>query len=1363
MSDLVGAILQSPYGVIEASAGTGKTHTIEELALRLLKSGVPLPRILILTYTEAATSELRQRIRARILDELRRGTPSRTGFQPVPCQDERERLRSALERFDEAAIHTIHGFCQRALNRHAFENQQPFTLEVIDDRPLYQRFLREEQRRLWPQLLGQGISQEVLADFLALSGYAGDAANSWEDAVIEVARSWRPERDMLSPAPPESIAALIAAESRKLEPVRRALLDFVQAPEDSVLTVALFERHLQQLQCLSAKLQKNLREYIVEPLVAQASSLPGHPEHRADDRERLVALVRRFEPNGRVFLDSWHKKGFACLIDDAWTKAKNRNQEGLLPAQAKRLEQLVAALCELDGLKQFFGCLGTFTASSLRRRVDAYKAAHGLLSFEDMLTRLERALNPRRNPAAPQLLEALRAQYKVALVDEFQDTDPVQWSILRRIFVGEGNEKLEQGLYVIGDPKQAIYGFRGADVTVYLEASQYLRSRQRESQDSPKLNVSYRATPELLAALNRLFQAKAEWFGHGSGIPYTQVLAPLEGRRIELQYPARERAAVNLVDLRGAEAAAPARKEMARFVAREVAWLLDWHGAPGKAGLRLVEDRNGKKEEHGLDAGDIAILVDFRRTAAIFEKALDEHRPPIPHTFYKKGGLYQSEEARHLSILLQGIAEPADHAAFRKALLTHFFRVRAEDLEAFAGLPPEHAIKQLCERWRRYAQRRNWARLFQSILEDTGVLWCYEPTPPQVPSAGALSTERPSPGTHSVPSDQHSALSTQHSVLSTQYSVLVPPDMERRGTNYQHILEELEDAARRSHLDFDGVRALLENRRQERLAESEECDLHRLETEDPKVRIMTIHASKGLEFPVVFVCAGFTAGKTKGLFTKYHALDGNGRRRTALVYNLGPDRENDQQAAEKDEEIRRVYYVALTRAQCLLYAPYLPEEKEAGSKRQRAGPACTLLKPAMDAAWPGKCDGTSVGKVAVLVQGQVAGEWPPTNQPQSTPNQEEEAAAPEGWLDPLGPDRMYITAADTLQSFSALSKSRPRPVLVLGDEKQRDWDEDAAAQLELAPVGQASSLFHEADGGPDVLPGGHHAGLALHEVLERVDFRAAKAARSWEELLHVQCTTGVPPVGLAEAPGGRSYQDLLGAAMEKHGLRAGQSSTRLADDPHAQAITRMVWSALRAELPDLPDGKLRLCDLDEADHLHELEFNLPLPSWRELPCAAPNGTWEDCRRALQATWPALKFKGPLEHTTGYLNGVIDLVFRAKQGPHCRYYVLDWKSNRLAAGYGPAGLAACMRDNHYDLQRSIYTLALLRWLAQCRSAGPFPAETGGPGEFGGVYYVFLRGVDAANPGAGFFRDLHVPRQEDLIAELFVQINSQEGGF
>ncbi|MGD0090529.1 MAG: UvrD-helicase domain-containing protein [Planctomycetota bacterium] len=1301
MSTLVETILRQKHGVIEASAGTGKTHTILELVLRLVMSGVPLEKILVLTYTEKATSELRQRIRARILENWRKAAPGTS---------ERERLRQAADQFDGAAIYTIHGFCQRVLTRHAFENRQPFALEVVDDSPLYLRFLREEQRRRWPQLLGQGVGQETLADFLALSGYeCGEEATSWESGVIAVARTWRPESDTLRPAPPGDIATLVENESRKIAPVRRALLAFLQLPENAGLSVEVFDEKIRQVHCLKVDVQDALRKHVVEPLCA------GNPP---SDRERLVALVKSLKPDKKAFIQHWHAQGFASLKEDPWTKGGNKSQRAAVPEQNKRLERLVSALCELDSLKQFFGCLCADTARKLRLAVDAYKEAHGLLSFEDMLTRLDRALDPHgENTAAPLLLKALREQYLVALVDEFQDTDPVQWRILKRIFIAEEGEKLPQRLYVIGDPKQAIYGFRGADVTVYQEAAQFLRdgpltlpsprggegnealplppSARGGGKEGPRLTVSYRSTSELLGALNGLFAAQPQdagpWFGRNSGIPYAPIEAPRENKKIELQYPALGHAAVNLVDLKSAETAAAARKDMARAVAREITQLLDWRGSPGASRLRFVVEKNGEKKERGLEADDIAILVDVRRTAAIFEKALDELPLPIPHTFYKKGGLYQSEEARHLSILLQALADPADHAAFRKALLTHFFRVPAEELEACAELPPEHPIKQQFERWGYYAQHRNWPRLFQSLLEDTGVLWCWEARSAGVSPAvcGAGVSPALAGGTPAVRS---------------------APDMERRGTNYQHILEELEDAARRSHLDFDGVCALLEARRQELLPAPEDRDLQRLETEDPKVRIMTVHASKGLQYPVVFVCAGFTESRRDGFFRKYHERK-DGIRQTNLVYNFGTDTGKELQEEENDEERRRLYYVALTRAQCLLYVPYLPQEKETDGKRKKlkcAGPACTLLYPAMAAAWGGKHDGRAVAMLVGQASGlpTMAGGTPALPSAGGTPALPSAGgtpavqSAPDGWLDPLEPDRLYITATATLQSFSALKESRPRPLLVLGDEKPRDWDEGA----DEAPAPSA-----DVDSAPDALPRGRLAGLALHEVLEQVDFRAVQEASWWEQLL-----------------GGEDYRKLLGAALDRHGLRTAQPPSQLTDDPCAQALTRLVWAALRAELPDFPSGKLRLCDLEKSDRLHELAFNLPLPSPEDISCKPP------------------AFKGSCGHATGYLNGVIDLVFRAGRGPDCRYYVLDWKSNWVPGGYNPATLAGYMREEKYDLQQSIYTLAVLRWLAQC---GIDAAQ------FGGAYYVFLRGVDAARPGDGFFRDFKPPRQEDFEFSIF----------
>jgi len=270
------------------------------------------------------------------------------------------------------------------------------------------------------------------------------------------------------------------------------------------------------------------------------------------------------------------------------------------------------------------------------------------------------------------------------------------------------------------------------------------------------------------------------------------------------------------------------------------------------------------------------------------------------------------------------------------------------------------------------------------------------------------------------------------------------------------------------------------------------------------------------------------------------------------------------------------------------------------------------------------------------------------------------------WLDPLGPDRMYITAADTVQSFSAMSQSRPLPVLVLGDEKQRDWDE------ETVPSGEGGSNHWQLGRASEWTPG-----RLWHcmRCSNRLTFARVREAASWEELL---------------ADGSR-YQDLLGAAMEKHGLqnlsRARQQATanrrdysprrslrsrlgtqspaELAGDPYAQAMTQLVWDALRTELPDFPGGKLRLCDLDEADRLHELNFNFPLPHWRDLPCTAKSGTWEDCNALCTRRWPSVAFADPPAHTTGYLK------WRHRPGvprpPRARR---SWYHGRLARGEEP---------------------------------------------------------------------------------------------
>ncbi len=537
----------------------------------------------------------------------------------------------------------------------------------------------------------------------------------------------------------------------------------------------------------------------------------------------------------------------------------------------------------------------SFTVGLLGRQLAQHKQERGQVSFDDMITRLDEALSE-SNPYAPLLLEALRRRFACALVDEFQDTDAIQWRIFRRIFVGPP----EHALFVIGDPKQAIYGFRGADVHAYLSAVEQLRGQHQAQHES--LPENWRSLPQLIEAINCFF-AK-DWFT--GGISYQPVSAPApEKRRARLHEDMSGRPPMSIVDLSALQTAAGKQvlRHYASFVADEIKRLLT-KGSDGRG--KMAYSVRGQIEE--INESHICILVRKASDAQVFEKAL--RRAKIEFSLYRKPGLWQSDEATHLYYLLKAIESPQDQAALKKALFTRFFHVpeaggyglkpalnrlaceprgdgpkpapqtggrrpiRPDELWQYESLLPSHPLKVLFAKWFEQAQRRQWPLLFRSILEDTGVL-CDE---------------------------------------------IREDDGERRIANYQQIVQSLEHEAIARNLDIHGVMQLLVNYRRQYVQAEEQWDIHRQETEKPKVLILTMHKSKGLEFPIVFVAGGFTPDPKPAYFKCHEGGH--------VVYDLTCDESRAARVEmEQAEEDQRLYYVALTRAMYKVYFPvYAPSD-----------------------------------------------------------------------------------------------------------------------------------------------------------------------------------------------------------------------------------------------------------------------------------------------------------------------------------------------------------------------------------------------------------------------------------------------------
>jgi exodeoxyribonuclease V beta subunit len=1035
------------HAVIEASAGTGKTYTIEQLVLRLVtEEAVPPEEILVVTFTEKATGELKSRLRATLEEAVRRAPEMRLTLQP------------ALDHFDQMPIFTIHGFCQRLLQEYALEQGQDFRAALVDDGELLRAGLREIQRKHW-----RAYFADHLREVLEHASYSRDTAEDWDEKVLHVAGKFKPRCDhQLRPAPREQ-----------------------------------WWQHL------------------------------GDPDYKID------------------------------------------------------------------------GQLEVHTLGVLQQYLQDYKRQRGLQSFDDMIAQVEENLDPERNPLAEDFLGTLRQRYRYGIVDEFQDTDPLQWRIFRRIFLAGGTSRL----FVVGDPKQAIFAFRGADLPTYLKAAHEMKE-EFGARDYP-LQVNWRSEPDLLEALNCLFQ-DGEWFPAPTGIRYLPVVPPEdEQRRMRIVTDQSDRAAVTVVDMKQCAQLKLAQKQFVRFLAREVQRLL-------QPKPKLTYARNGKNR--ALEAGDICILVLTRREAEPVMNALRE--VGIACTFYKQTGLWQSEEALQIEALLRALAQPEDRSSFRKALLTCFFRIAPQELVQAQDLPARHPARQLYQYWLALAEGRQWSALFQSLLEETGVL----------------------------------------------FKTTDVIDSERRLANFRHLLGTLEQVGHGANRDLLSLLDWIKARRQQR--DASDADLQPVETDQPRVKVMTVHASKGLEFPIVFLAGGFTRGRRIGSSAAYR--DDQGR----VIFDLCPDNHAQQRVEQEAlSEQRRLMYVALTRAIFKLYVPWV----QVGPRsRQYAGPVATVLLPALQES--GATDRLGFPVIDVLVPGLIT---PPAHMPLEEPAAPPNRFLYEGALFP-SIDSHLDQRRIVMRSFSSMARHHVSQLgegASYGDVFQHAIDEAAAAPEVDDPLR------------------GPAFGDIVHGILEQIDFAEVARADAPEALLR----------------DGSSARRLIESAVRAN---VGKLRTRTPADQLEELCLRqvapLVWHALHTPLQE---AGCRLCELPVQDRLHEVEFYYP-------------------------EFPDGPVPTEVRREDGFLVGVMDLVFRCKG----RYFLVDWKTN-LLSGYTREHVERAMAESDYHRQYQLYLQALSRWLRRSHGERFNFAR-----QFGGVYYLFVRGLNGKDEKTGVF--FHRPNKQDL---------------
>jgi exodeoxyribonuclease V beta subunit len=803
--------------LIEANAGTGKTWTITALYVRLLlEAGLTVDRILLVTFTEAATAELRDRVRSRLAATRAAIEGGRSDGDPlVPVLLDRLpdrrgmllRLESALRDFDEAPIHTIHGFCRRVLSDRAFESGMPFATDLSPDQS---ELLREIVDDFWRREMHDAsalFARFVQQKRLKKSPFGPECLRA--DVARAIAK---PYVELRGPEEPKDVAALERAYESAWARARTIWLR-----SHDVIGKQLVEDGVLRGNAYRATWVRGWLDAIDACLRAAEPPIPLAAPFGRFTREALRNNTRK----GEATPD--HPFYAAC-------EAAHAADIALTAAYAARIASMRMRLAR-------------YSNAELRAR----NKSRQVQSYDDLLLDLHDALHGGRGPA---LVEKLRERYGAALIDEFQDTDPVQYAIFRRIYEGSGLP-----VFFVGDPKQSIYSFRGADVFTYLDA-------RRAARAAHTLEENWRSAPGLVRAVNAVFgDAQAPFlletiaFHPSTPAPGERgrfVIQGEEGPPLEIWFmPGEDGEPVDKGD---------AHKAAAGATAAEIARLMNL-GARGKA--RIVEDPARAPRGRTLCGGDIAVLVRTHDQARLVRDALA--RCDVASVQRGAESVFETGEAEELERVLLAIAEPGREALVCGALATEMMGASGEELLALR------------------ADEAEWERLIETFREAHR----------EWHERGFIRMMR--------------AFVKRHRVMERLHAYA---DGERRVTNLLHLTEHLHcESETRS---VSGLVAWLAAKRQAPGSADEE-ELLRLESDRNLVKILTVHVAKGLEFPLVFcpfVWDGHIWSEEPVAF--HDAAAGN---RAVLDYGSEKIDEARRQAeCEQRAESLRLFYVALTRA-----------------------------------------------------------------------------------------------------------------------------------------------------------------------------------------------------------------------------------------------------------------------------------------------------------------------------------------------------------------------------------------------------------------------------------------------------------------
>ena len=1187
--DLINTPLNGPV-LIEASAGTGKTYSISGLFVRLIiERGLGVEQILVVTYTTAATQELKLRIRERLI-QTRRGLTQRSNDLFISGLADKitdrqmvlQRIDRAIADFDCAAIFTIHGFCQRLLFENAFETGAFFDTRLVTDPTVfYQEVAEDFWRRCFykapPEFIGFVASQT--ADPGPVIFY--DLLRHINIPNLEIL----PRQNTPKEPNCDDFRNLRQQLAQDWPISRAAVIERLASPALNANKYGSF------------KADRHQPEFSTRELKTQAFCL-------AMDQfcQTLIGgfpLFKEFEKFTATYIVKATKKGCEPPLHPFFSLCDRLN--------------VVTANLQVEMTQYYIHLKSDFLKRSQLELATA-KKEYNIFFFDDLLSTVRHTLM-RDDHGSKDLIKTVQRRFKAALVDEFQDTDTLQYDIFSRFF-----GKPPSLFFMIGDPKQSIYSFRGADIFSYINAA-------AKTEHQYTLVENWRSDPALIKALNTLFESANLPFLHKE-IRFEKAKAG----NLRTDNSVSNQPSLTLWFLPSKNEKPIKKTDAVRLITAAV----------GNEIARLITN-NGDR----FKSEEIAVLVRTNRQAELMKECLS--RRGIPSVLYGAGNIFDSFEAKELQLVLKGIIENRKNESVRSALVTEMLGSRpvdidTEDMNPFVFDTQQKHFREYFEHWK----KRGFMSMFRWLMSRENV----------------------------------------------RVRLLAYYDGDRRLTNILHlseILHQFDLANLASPID------LLQWLTDQRNPETPRLEEHqlRLETDKKAVRIVTIHKSKGLEYEIVFCPFGWEGSLVRRSQEVICHQSGSTRQR---VLDLGSPYYEEHLRINQNENLAenlRLLYVALTRAKTYCYLvwghiktaetsalAYLLHHDSSDDDHD----VVNLLK-SHHSKLKGSDILTDLERLVDRSEGSIVlTELPPSFETNVAP---QPPIAEPLFCRSFGG---HIDTSWKISSYTSLVSQRQQSADRPDRDDVNELNLSAAEENGALPMSETSiadiskSTIHQ-------FPKGARAGIFFHSLLEHIDFTMA----------------------------GDAYLDqMIQSHLRTHGFDLQwQGVVR-------NTVQRCLTVTLRNREPELI-----LSNIGPLDRINELAFTYPTRAFSRVQLI--DAFLQNRGNNIPKDFPLKLERLDFSLSGGFLKGYIDLIFQHNG----QFFLLDWKSNNLGrqvADYHQNKLETVMSSSYYVLQYCLYSLALNRYLKMRDPNYTYNKN------FGGVFYVFVRGVDPVRgPAYGVYFD------------------------